>query len=68
MSEDDDVEEPALNLLRTMGALGKAAVDGDPIAKPFLDADAIRVENGVTSFHRDRFLALLLDTMMKPDA
>ena len=64
----EDIKERALNLLRTMGALGKPAVDGDPIAKPFLDADAIRVDNGVPSFHKDRFLATLFDVMSKNDA
>jgi hypothetical protein len=63
-----DIEERALNLLRTMGALGKAAVDGDPIAKPFIEADAIRVENGVPIFHKERFLATLFATMSKEDA
>jgi hypothetical protein len=52
-----------------MVALGKAAVEGDPIAKPFLDADAIRISaDGTPSFHKDRFLKLLADQMSKEDA
>lgn len=63
------IDERALALLQTMVALGKAAVEGDPIAKPFLDADAIRISaDGTPSFHKDRFLKLLADQMSKEDA
>lgn len=67
MSEES-TSQLAFALLRTMVELGKSAVAGEEIAKPFLDADAIRVVDGVAQFHKDRFLAILAEQMMRTDA
>jgi len=64
----DTKSEMGLQLLRTMVDLGKAAVAGEAIAQPYLDAGAISVVDGEAQFHRDRFLAMLTEQMMRNDA
>jgi len=36
---------------------------GDPQAQRFLDADAVRYENGVVSFHQQRFGKLFIESL-----
>lgn len=50
-------------LLRYMAQVEEWAKSGDERAKKYIDADAVRVdEQGVVSFHRDRFLSILAST------
>ena len=41
------------------GFIAQAALAGDPIAQPYLDADAVRILDGKPAFHKERFLALM---------
>jgi len=51
-----EVSEVAMNMLRHMAAVRKWALAGDTQALPYLAEDAIRVENGEVSFHKERFI------------
>lgn len=52
-----DKADTALRLLRFMVTVEQWVKDGDERAKPYLDADAVRLfEDGKVGFHRDRFL------------
>ena len=50
------VEAQAMTLLKKLAEVGNWAKNGDPRAKPYLDADAVRLVDGTPQFHRDRFL------------
>lgn len=62
---DGATEETALLLLSFMALIGKAAIAGADIAKPYLDAGAVRIVNGEPEFHRDRFIELMAKQMVE---
>lgn len=53
------VESQAMAMLQFMGLVRQAALQGDPLAQPYLDVDAVRVVDGEVQFHKDRFLKVL---------
>lgn len=53
------ISEHAQILLRFMVLIEDAVKAGDPIAKPYLEAEAVRLENGVVAFHKDWFPEVL---------
>ena len=55
----EEIKETALILLAFMELIGQAALAGDPIAQPYLDADAVRILDGKPAVHKERFLALM---------
>jgi len=50
------MNEQAATLLRHIIEVGDWALSGDPRAKPYLDADAVRIEDGVPHFNEKRFI------------
>jgi hypothetical protein len=50
------LSEQAMIMLRRMTEIEQWARDGDPRAKPYLDADAVRIVDDKVEFHRDSFL------------
>lgn len=56
--------EQARTLLRKMVEVEGWVKAGDPRAKPYLDADAVRIVDGKGQFHRDRFLKVYADELV----
>ena len=59
---NEETERTALLLLEVMRRVQLAVADESPEAKPYLDADAVRVDPSVPGgcvFHKDRFLKVL---------
>lgn len=55
-----ETEESAMALLLYMDSVATAAKIGNPMAKPYLDAEAIQImPDGVCIYHRDRFVAVM---------
>jgi hypothetical protein len=64
MSEENEIPEEAKILLSLMKLIGDAAVEGDDLAKPYIDANAVRVVDGVAEFHKERFLTTVAKQMV----
>ena len=63
MSERDG--EYARILLHHLVRVGEWIKSGDEQAKPYIDADAVRVDSeGDVSYHRERFLAVYMGQML----
>ena len=60
---DEKMTEEAKYMLMFMGLIRKAALEGDELARPYLEADAIRVVDGDVQFHKGRFLQLMGEQM-----
>jgi hypothetical protein len=58
------VSEQAATLLRKLVEVGEWAIAGDPRAKPYLDAGAVRIVDGNAQFHRDLFLSMYADELV----
>lgn len=55
----EDMPEDAKMLLMLMGTIRHAALDGSMIAKPYLDAGAIKVVDGDVLFFKTKFLEIM---------
>ncbi len=63
---EEEKKEAAMLLLLYMQTIADACKAGNPIAQPYLDAEAIQVNSkGVVSYHRERFLRVMAEEMAK---
>jgi len=60
------MEESAMALFLFMDLVATAAKTGDPLAVPFLEAEAIQVmPDGVVIYRRDRFAKVMSEMISK---
>jgi hypothetical protein len=57
------IPDQAMTLLRKLAEVENWVKAGDPRAKPYLDADAIRIVDGKGVFHRERFIDVYADEL-----
>ena len=59
------IDDDAMELLGHMVEVGEWVKAGDERARPYTDADAVRVDSeGDVSYHRERFLAVYMGQML----